>query len=136
MLRRQKQPLDQLEVHLSGEPGRLRRRGRAAATHAGSVGHAVPSGDGEDPPSDLTPPTNVAAVGGEGTVTVTWTNGRGALHHLVGLFTPDLKRRAAKAVGSSHTFTGVAAGEYVAMVAAVGPDSKYLYTVSGTVTVR
>ena len=99
--------------------------------------YAVPSGGGEDPPSDLAAPTNVAATGGAGTVTVTWTDGRGALHHLVGLFTPDLKRRAAaKAVGSSHTFTGVAAGEYVAMVAAVGPDSNYLYTVSGTVTVR
>ncbi len=58
-----------------------------------------------------------------------------AAHHLVGLFTPDLKHwmSAAKAVGSPRTFTGVAAGEYVA-AATVGPDSKYRY--SGTVTVR
>ncbi len=102
--------------------------------------YVPPSGDdaGDGPPSLLTAPTNVTATGGAGTVTVTWTDGRAAVHHLVGLFTPDLKRRVSvvRATGGSHTFTGVAAGEYVAAVAAIDADSNYLYTVSDTVTVR
>ena len=90
------------------------------------------------PPSTaLTAPTMVEAMGGAGTVTVTWEDGENAVGHLVMLFTSDWQGAPlgeGMPTGSSHTFT-VDAGSYIAVVVAYDADAKFRYSVSGVTTV-
>ena len=86
--------------------------------------------------SGLTAPTNVSATGSGDTVTVTWTDGRGAAGHLVLLYKSDFSGDPflATAQGSSHTFHDVPPGVYVAVVIAFDTDANRLFTVSSVVT--
>ena len=84
----------------------------------------------------LTAPTNVVATVSGNAITVTWTDGHGALGHLLILFKSDFSGDplVANAQGSSHTFSGVAPGEYLAVVVAIDAND-YKYAISDPVTI-
>ena len=93
--------------------------------------------------TELTAPTNVMATDtttnpGNLMIEVTWTAGENADGgHLVLLFSSDFSDLADTAVPTEegrHSFTGVSAGDYVAVVVSIKSRSEYLYA-SDTVTV-
>ena len=88
-------------------------------------------------PGTLTAPTNVVATGGVNVVTVTWTDGQGAVAHLVLLYQSDFSGDPLQAIadGSSHTFRNVPPGEYVAVVVAIDAEANRELATSGVVTV-
>ena len=90
------------------------------------------------PPQDpVGKPTNVAATAAGSEVTVTWTDAPGAVGHLAMLFQADFSGDplSEMATGSSHTFSGVPAGSYIAVVVAFDASGKYQFGISAVVTV-
>ena len=85
----------------------------------------------------LTAPTNVVATGGINVVAVTWTDGRGALGHLVFLHKSDFAGDPLQATADdgSHTFRDVPAGEYIVVVVAYDANGNQQPTASSVVTV-
>ena len=89
----------------------------------------------------LTAPTGVMATSDAvGEVTVSWTAGENAPEgHIVLLFSSDFSEVAGLAVptedASTHTFSDIAPGDYVAVVVSVKSRSEYLYGYA-TVTVQ
>ena len=90
------------------------------------------------PPQDpVGKPTNVAATAAGSEVTVTWTDAPGAVGHLAMLFQADFSGDplSEMATGGSHTFSGVPAGSYIAVVVAFDASGKYQFGISAVVTV-
>ena len=90
-----------------------------------------------EPPAGLTAPTMVMATvddadPGSPNIDVTWMPGANAVGHLVFLFTSDFVGAPMVGVptGNSHTFEGVAAGTYVAVVVSYTSvtDTEYVAT--------
>ena len=81
------------------------------------------------PPSTaLTAPTMVEAMGGAGTVTVTWEDGQNAVGHLVLLLDgADIEAMETAPTGNSHTFTDLSSGVYIAVVVSYKSTSDYHY---------
>jgi hypothetical protein len=81
------------------------------------------------PPSTaLTAPTMVEAMGGAGTVTVTWEDGQNAVGHLVLLLDgADIEAMETAPTGNSHTFTDLSSGVYIAVVVSYKSTSDYDY---------
>ena len=81
------------------------------------------------PPSTaLTAPTMVEAMGGTGTVTVSWEDGENAVGHLVLLLDgADIEAMETAPTGNSHTFTGLSSGVYIAVVVSYKSTSDYDY---------
>ena len=81
------------------------------------------------PPSTaLTAPTMVEAMGGTGELTVTWADGGNAVGHLVLLLDgADIEAMETAPTGNSHTFTGLSAGVYTAVVVSYKSTSDYMY---------
>ena len=92
-------------------------------------------------PAMLTEPADVTAMSdAPGMVTVSWMPGEGAVEgHLVLLFTSDFTD--VSGIGTppdgtnTQNFTGIAAGDYVAVVVSIKSKSEYLYDYA-TVTVN
>ena len=88
------------------------------------------------PPADLTAPSNVMAMiddtdPGSTNVTVSWTNGMNADGHEVGLVDlSDYSVRDHRVTdgATSHAFTNVASGRYMAIVVST-MDAEFLYAV-------
>ena len=91
----------------------------------------------QPPPDPLGKPTNVAAIVVGSEVTVTWTDAPGAVRHLAMLLKADFSGAplSGMAAGSSHTFSGVPAGSYIAVVVAFDASGKYQFGISAVVTV-
>ena len=91
----------------------------------------------QPPPDPLGKPTNVAATAAGSQVTVTWTDAPGAVGHLAMLFKADFSGTplSGSATGGSHTFRGVPAGSYIAVVVALDASGKYQFGISAVVTV-
>ena len=91
----------------------------------------------QPPPDPLGKPTNVAAVADGSEVTVTWTDAPGAVRHLAMLLKADFSGAplSGMAAGSSHTFSEVPAGSYIAVVVAFDASGKYQFGISAVVTV-
>ena len=83
----------------------------------------------EGPPSTaLKAPTRVEATGGTGELTVTWVDGENAVGHLVLLLDgADIEAMETAPTGNSHTFTGLSAGVYTAVVVSYKSTSDYDY---------
>ena len=92
-------------------------------------------------PAMLTKPADVTAMSdAPGMVTVSWTPGEGAVEgHLVLLFTSDFTDvpgiETPPDGTNTQNFTGIAAGDYVAVVVSIKSKSEYLYDYA-TVTVN
>ena len=88
----------------------------------------------------LTAPTGTTATSdAAGMVTVNWTSGDNALGHLVLLFKSDFSGDPMVGVpsGDFHTFSGVPAGSYIAVVVSYRSVSDYEYeALLSVVTVR
>ena len=80
------------------------------------------------PSTELTRPTMVEAMGGAGTVTVTWEDGQNAVGHLVLLLDgADIEAMETAPTGNSHTFTDLSSGMYIAVVVSYKSTSDYDY---------
>ena len=82
-------------------------------------------------------PTNVSATVLASDVIVSWTDSPGAVGHLVILFKSDFSGDPLIGAppSSPHTFRGVAAGSYIAVVVALDANADYQYAISALVTV-
>ena len=80
------------------------------------------------PPTALTAPTMVEAMGETGELTVTWVDGENAVGHLVLLLDgADIEAMETAPTGNSHTFTDLSAGVYTAVVVSYKSTSDYDY---------
>ena len=89
---------------------------------------ATATTDAGPPSTALTAPTMVEAMGGAGTVMVTWEDGQNAVGHLVLLLDgADIEAMETAPTGNSHTFTGLSSGVYIAVVVSYKSTSDYDY---------
>ena len=96
-----------------------------SATEMVTTGMAMP----EPPSTELTRPTMVSAMGGAGTVTVSWEDGENAVGHLVILLDSEFNVAEVddSPTGNQTVFSGLSAGTYYGVVVAFKSASDYEY---------